>query len=274
MAGPSGVRLIDHNGALQRALSSTPAVAPRWLPDRETLVVLGADGVLRTLDGAGDERTVAALPRELPCPVESYESGIDPSTKLELSMDEEFWISSDGAYACVVLSDAFPNMRLAERSFEVRLADGALTQRPAGQECGARSDETPLAHCSEMPRVSAKTMPELDSPIDGGEAHSVSPDGAWTLVLVGSEMADLFHMQYVLLRNADGAVFSMPTEEGEWGQPIKLPETVNSDTFVAGLPDIIGGETIRWVGPHHVVLDQTLYIAGERVLPLGGDIAP
>ena len=39
------------------------------------------------------------------------------------------------------------------------------------------------------------------------------------------------------------------------------------------LPEIEGGSIITWVHDHHLVMRQTLFIAGERIVPLNGDLA-
>ena len=274
VADASGLHLHEQDGTRTATLSKTPAVAPRWLPDNETLVFIARDGSLRSLDRLGHERFLADLSTGLPCPAEAYPDGIDPDVTLALSMDEEFWISSDGTHACITLSDAFPNMRSVQRDFEVRLVDGALLQRAGGEGCGVRDTVEQLEHCATMPPTWSGDPTEIQSPIPGGEADSTSPDGAWTLVLVSSTLADLLHLQYVLVRNDDGAVFPLPTRSGPWPKAVTLATPVDIDVFLPELPEVIGGETIRWVGPHHLVVDQVLHVAGERVVDLGGDIAP
>ncbi len=272
VGGQGGVRLLSPDGELIRTLTKTPAIAPRWRPGRTQLVFLDTEGNLRSLDRDGHESLIAPLPRELPCPADAYDPGGEPNAPLGLNMDEEFWISGDDTHACITLSDAFPNMRLAQRDVAVALADGTVSQQIVfgGSECGVTEYYKSLAGCD---RPYAEP-PEVTSPISGGVVESFSPDGAWTLVLVGSELADVLHLQYVLVRARDGAVFPMPYEAGPWPKRISLPAEVDSETLLPDVPDMQGGETVAWVGPHHVVLDRVLYVAGERIVELEGELAP
>ncbi|MCR9164020.1 MAG: hypothetical protein ACE37F_02035 [Nannocystaceae bacterium] len=262
------MRRMNPDGSLAAILSEEHAVAARWIGDSDALVFLDGMGRLVQLDGSGDEHIVATVPLALPCPSDAFSE-----PELGLHMDEEFWITADGSHACLSLSDAFPNMRNVERQVAVRLSDGHVRAQLflGGDECGQPQAQESIDVCATRP---SPTWPEVDSPLPGGAVHSVSPDGAWTLVEVGSELGDVSHVQYVLVRNEDGDPFPMPYESGPWPSPVALPEALDPDTLVPDLPDMQGGETITWVGPHHLVLDQVLYIAGERVVFLGGDVAP
>ncbi len=267
VASPKGVQRLAPDGTMLERLSSTPALAPRWVPGTDALVFIDAAYNLMILDGS--ERVVTALPVTLPCPSDDF-----AEPELALHMDEEFWVSADGAHACLALSDAFPNMRNVERHVAVRLADGVVEQRLflGGEACGQPEGDAPLDVCSSPP---IRRVPDVPSPLPGGGmVDSMSPDGAWTLVQVGSELADVSHVQYVLVRNDDGAAFSLPYEAGAWPDAITLPPKLEPDVLVPGLPDMQGGETVAWIGPHHLVVDQILYVAGERIVPLAGDIAP
>ncbi|MEM6291898.1 MAG: hypothetical protein AAGA54_11555 [Myxococcota bacterium] len=268
LAGANGVQRLAPDGTMTEQLSSTAAVAVRWVPDADTLVFVDANANLVSLEGS-NERVLAPLPVALPCTSDEF---VEPT--LGLHMDEDFWITADGTHACLSLSDAFPNMRNVERQVAVRLSDGAVQQQLflGGEACGQPDANATLDVCAGR---TFRTPPEVESPLPGGGmVDSTSPDGAWTLVQVGSELADVSHIQYVLVRNIDGLVFPTPYQAGAWPEAIALPDVLQPDTLVAELPDVQGGETVTWVGPHHLVLDQILYVAGERIVPLDGDVAP
>lgn len=269
VAGPSGVQRLNPDGSVAEQLSSTPALAPRWVGDTNDVLFLDAKGRLVVLESGRDERVVAPLPIALPCP-----SGDFAEPELGLHMDEEFWVTADGSHACVTLSDAFPNMRNVERQVAVRLSDGNVRAQLflGGDACGQPEAQQMIDVCASPPYPKS---PDIDSPLaGGGQVDSISPDGAWTLIQVGAELADVLHLQYVLVRNEDGSVFPTPYAAGPWPASITLPSVLDPETLVPDLPDMQGGETIAWVGPHHLVLDQVLYIAGERIVVLDGDIAP
>lgn len=273
VAGPTGVRVLDLEGALLGQRSTTPAVAVRRLPDRNTAVVLGEDGVLRLLDEAGGETRLAALPLEFPCAAHTGADQDPDDAKLGLRSDEEMWVSQDGTSVCVWLSDRAHDMRSNLREVGVRFSDGALSQQLTlgGNECGVAEGPGRMAPCGSPPI--ANTQEAVPSPI-GGLTVSQSPDGDWSLVLVGSMLGDLLHLQYVLMRNADQAIFQLGNSAGPWPEPMELPGPPELDTLFPDLPDVIAGETEAWVGPHHLVLDQMLHIAGERSVDLEGDLAP
>jgi len=273
VAGPTGIRALDLNGAVLEQRSTTPAVAIRHVPNMDAAVALGEDGVLRLLDESGGETQLAALPLDLPCPpVSDGQSDLD-DMKLGLRSDEEMWISQDGTSVCIWLSDYPHDMRSNLREVAVRFSDGVLSQQLTlgGSECGAPEGPGQMAPCGFPPF--ANTEEAVPSSV-GGLTVSVSPDDAWSLVMVGSMLGDLLHLQYVLVRNTDHAIFPVHQTAGPWPEPIELPGTPEPDALLPDLPDVIAGETEAWVGPHHLVLDQMLYIAGERTIDLQGDLAP
>lgn len=271
VAGPTGVAVWDIGGVMIEQRSTTPSVAVRWLPGRERAAVLGEDGVVRILDRSGGETPLAKLPTEPPCAPTTDDAA--PPEKLGLRSDEEMWISADGAAVCIWLSDYPHDMRSNLREVALRLSDGTLTQQLTlgGTSCGAPEGPGRIAPCGAPPL--ANTEEAVPSPI-GGLTVSQSPDGAWSQVLVGSMLGDLLHLQYVLVRNVDQAIFPLPQTAGAWPSAIVLSTQPDLEALVPELPDFIAGETEAWVGPHHLVLDQTLYIAGDRIVELGGDIAP
>lgn len=271
VAGPGGVAVLDLDGTKLEQRSTTPAVAVRWLPGRERAVVLGEDSVVRLLDRSGGETPLARLPTDPPCASGADNAGLQED--LGLRSDEEMWISADGAAVCIWLSDHPHDMRSNLREVALRLSDGTLTQQLTlgGTSCGAPEGPGRIAPCDAPPL--ANTEEAVPSPI-GGLTVSESPDGAWSQVLVGSMLGDLLHLQYVLVRNTDLAIFPLPHAAGAWPKPVILSTQPDLEALVPELPDFIAGETEAWVGPHHLVLDQTLYIAGERIVDLGGDLAP
>lgn len=273
VAGPTGVRALGLDGSLLEQRSNTPAVAVRRLADQKTAIVLGEDGVLRLLDASGGETRLAALPLEFPCASDTHGGfGVDDS-KLGLQSDEEMWISEDGTSVCVWVSDHPHDLRSNLREVAVRFSDGTLSQELTlgGSTCGVSEGVGRMAPCGSPPL--ANTQEAVPSPI-GGLTVSQSPDRGWSLVMVGSMLGDLLHLQYVLVRNADDAIFPLRQNPGPWPEAIVLPGIPEPDTLLPDLPDFIAGETEAWVGPHHLVLDQMLYIAGERSVDLEGDIAP
>ncbi|MGH1348588.1 MAG: hypothetical protein ACRBN8_44000 [Nannocystales bacterium] len=273
VAGPDGVRVLDLDGRVLEQRSNTPAVAIRHLPGKRTAVVLGEDGVLRLLDEAGGETRLAALPLDPPCPAGASSGSDFEADPLGLRSDEEMWISEDGSSVCIWVSDHPHDMRSNLREVAVRFSNGSLTQELTlgGSECGVPEGPGLMAPCG-FPPI-GNTDEALPSPV-GGLTVSASPDGAWSLVMVGSMLGDLLHLQYVLVRNTDHTVFELRQSGGPWPESTTLPGTPEPDALLPGLPDVIAGETEAWVGPHHLVLDQMLYIAGERVVDLGGDLAP
>ncbi len=269
VAGASGVRVVDLGGTTLEQRSTTPSVAARWLPGRERAAVLGEDGVVRMLDRSGGETPLARLPTDPPCATDDG----TPDEALGLRSDEEMWVSADGTAVCIWLSDYPHDMRSNLREVALRLSDGTLTQQLTlgGSSCGAPEGPGRIAPCDAPPL--ANTEEAVPSPI-GGLTVSQSPDGAWSQVLVGSMLGDLLHLQYVLVRNLDQSIFPLPHAAGPWPTAVILSTEPDLEALVPELPDFIAGETEAWVGPHHLVLDQTLYIAGERIVDLQGDVAP
>ena len=260
---------MNADGSVAEQLSATPAVAPRWIGSTGDVLFLDSKSRLVLLEEGSVERVVAAVPVALPCPSDAFSE-----PELGLHMDEEFWVTPDGSHACLTVSDAFPNMRNVERQVAVRLSDGHVRAQLflGGDACGQPEAQQMIDVCASRPFPKS---PDVESPLPGGGlVDSISPDGSWTLVQVGAELADVLHLQYVLVRNEDGSVFPMPYETGPWPSSITPPETLDPESLVPDLPDMQGGETIAWVGPHHVVLDQVLYIAGERIMVLDGEVAP
>lgn len=272
VAGPTGVVVLDLDGEMLEQRSTTPSVAVRWLPGRERAVALGEDNVLRMLDRSGGETPLARLPTDPPC-APATDGAADQEEELGLRSDEEMWVSQDGTSVCVWLSDRAHDMRSNLREVGVRFSDGAISQQLTlgGNECGVAEGPGRMAPCGSPPI--ANTQEAVPSPI-GGLTVSQSPDGDWSLVLVGSMLGDLLHLQYVLMRNADQAIFQLGNSAGPWPEPMELPGPPELDTLFPDLPDVIAGETEAWVGPHHLVLDQMLHIAGERTVDLEGDLAP
>lgn len=273
VSGHAGTRLMTFDGQIVQVLSQTPAVAPRWLPRREHAVVLDTKGHLFRIDRQGSETLLASLPVDLPCPKAAYEDMGEIEDQLKLSTDEEFWISADGTHACLTLSDAPPNLRLVQRDIAVRLSDGTMKSQVSmgATECGETNASELVGPCHEP---ISRQPPNGESPLKGGELESESPDRTWSLVLVGSALGDILHLQYVLVRKTDRIAFPLPPLAGPWPDPVTLPDELDPENFIEGLPAMQGGETVTWVGPHHLVLDRSLYVAGERIVDLDGNVAP
>lgn len=277
VARTTGVFEVAMDGRVVRQISKSPARTPRWLQGHRALVFIGqADGGdhdvrYLTVDGT-TERVLGRLPLRPPCRASAY-TAADPdfgeTPQLGVRSDEDVWVSADGRNVCVVLSDYRHDMQSNARQVAIRLADAKRSSvlMLGGDECGVATEES-LLQCES--RLSTVEDLEIESPI-GGYVHSRSPDHRWLLVAVGAALGDLAHVNYVLYDTRSRKLYPMPSKAGSWPSPVVLPRAPDQDTMMPGLPEVIAGDTVAWVGEHHLVLGQTLFVAGEAVVALGGD---
>ncbi|MBL9107327.1 MAG: hypothetical protein JNL82_40935 [Myxococcales bacterium] len=274
VAGEGGVVEVDLTGATLRTIAAVPARSPRWLPGRARVLFLGEVkqkfSDLRVLDLAdGEHRSLALLPDGPPCPHEAYEGGSVP--ELSLTNEDEFFVDARGEVACVVLADHEADLRSVWRDMAIKVADGKVVARVfgGGEVCG-RSDEEGPKECAGRPG-----RPEVESPYESHAVHSRSPDGKWLLIDVASELGDVLHQQFLLHEVASKQLYPLPRGEGSaWPKPSKLDlGKIGGEGLVPGLDDVGGSEAIEWIGPHHLVVGRTLFIAGERIVELPGDVA-
>lgn len=278
VAGDAGVIQIDLTGATVRTLVAMPARSPRWLPGRTKVAFFareknkGKDAFtdLRVLDLVdGSHRSLAVLSDAPPCKRDAYKEDAPPT--LSLTVEDEFYIEAKGEYACVVFADHEADLRENWRDMAVRLSDGRVVEGVYGGEevCGRTNEEGPK-QCAGRP-----VRPEVESPYDNHGVHSRSPDGKWLLVDVASELGDVLHQQFVLHEVATRKLYPLPRDGAKtWPEPSRLDlAKIGDEGLVEGLGDVGGGETIEWIGDHHLVVGRTLFIAGERIVELPGDAA-
>ena len=181
-------------------------------------------------------------------------------------------------------SDHEADLRTIDLELAIRLADGHVESAfvIAGDEC-ERKDEPPPKACSYQESQAAgdedvDVVPEeIPSPFENTRVESRSPDGRWLLIELRSVLGDVLHRQLVLHDTNTKKTHPLPRDgKGEWPAPMaKVPATGETETeqMIPGLPEVGGGEAIAWVGPHHLVIGRTLFVAGERVVELPGDVA-
>lgn len=282
VAGERGLFEIDLRGTVLRSLSTTPSRSPRWLPGRTQLVFLGKHGRsftdLRRFDLAdGSERSIAALPDGPPCLLEAYAAAELEPPELSLTNESELWITTKGEHACIVLADHEADLRDTDRTISVRLSNGDLDESVFGgtEVCG-RDDEKRPPECEERP---VPETGELASPFgDDGElaVESRSPDERWLLVLVRSELHDILHNEYVLYDVETKRSYPLPrTGNAKWPKPIDVAKlsAKHAGKWIDALDDVSGAEAVTWIGPHHLVVGRTLFVAGEAIVDLPGDVA-
>jgi hypothetical protein len=281
VVGEGGVKELGLDGAVIRTLGSTPGRSPRWLPGKRELVFLGTkDGVsteLRALvlaDGA--ERRIAKLPLRPPCPPKAYKAADEEVPVLDLTNEEELRVTPKGDTVCMTASDYSADLRTIDLELAIGLADGKVDAAFVfgGDQCDREHEERPEV-CESPDDEGSPEAPEIESPFSNTYVESRSPDGHWLLVELASALGDVLHRQLVLYDARTKKSYPLPRNgKGEWPEPMaKVPAIRGEDVTIPGLPEVGGEEAIVWVGEHHLVIGRTLFVAGERVVELPGDVA-
>jgi len=277
LAGEQGVVEIDLTGKPLRTLSTTSARSPRWVGGRTKVAYLaGKDDVfddLRIIDRSdGSDRRVAMLPADPPCPREAYAGTDEVPPMMSLTNEDELWIDRTGAHACIVYADHEADLRTATRYMSVRFADAHIDARVSGH-----SEVCPLPDQDLPPACSSGRTPQekVESPFPKREVESRSPSKRWLLVQAASELGDVLHRQFVLYDVDTKAIYPLPRDKpGAWPKAMKLDlRKGEGDTLIEGLEDVGGSEAITWIGDHHLVIGRTLFVAGETIVELPGDVA-
>ncbi|MEM6989380.1 MAG: hypothetical protein AAF721_02745 [Myxococcota bacterium] len=280
VAGPNGIAAVALDGTVVTRFSDAAARSPRWLPGKKAVVFLDVEGgrsvALGVLDLVSGSRTrVAKLPTRPPCRARAYDPEWGPPI-LDVRLEDEFWVNRSGKYACMTLSDHCCDLRDNQRAVAISVAHGRThtVLEIGGSECAAKESDRKIPACQRRPLDVDVDDAEPERTPFGGYVVSTSPDGTWQLVEVASVLADVLHMQYVVYAPAERSAFPLPLgASAPWPSKVSLPKGLDGETMVEGLPEVGGGATTRWVGPHHLVVERTLFIAGERVVALDGDIA-
>jgi len=282
VASEHGLVEIDLRGVELRTLSKTPSRSPRWLPGRKQLVFLGTDGDaitgLRSFDlQAGSERSIAVLPDAPPCSTEAYAAADVELPVLSLTNESELWTTANGAHVCIVLADEPADLRDNELAISVRLSDGKLVARASGgnEVCGHEDEERPQ-ECDSPPPGEGEPIASPFGETGDEQVDSGSPDGRWLLVLARSELHDVLHNAYVLYDTTTKLSYPLPRSgSAKWPNPIDLAKlsAAKPGAWIDALDDVEGSETVTWIGPHHLVVGRTLFIAGEAIVELPGDVA-
>lgn len=285
VAGPTGVFELTVEGETTRTLSSTAARSPRWVPGKSELVFVGLDDRrskdLRRIDlTSGVETVVAPIDFGPGCDPNEWDKD-DPDwvrDELELTNEDELWAAADGRHVCLVAADYSADLRNVAEVHVFDLKAGA-TERllyMAMSDCG-RGKEHPMPKRCARPKVGDDGEWEEPPPAAiGGFVESVSPDGTWQLVHLASALGDVVHVQYALVEVSSGKSFVVGGKAGPWPKPRVPPKADvvehGEGEWVEGWPDV-GGDGPEWIGPHHLVVERQLLVAGTRVVDLPGDLA-
>ena len=277
VASARGIAEVSTSGQRLRGVSTTPAKLPRWSSSVGALIFISTDAYgnardLRELSPDGTEVTLAKVPVEPPCQVS--DSAEDP-VSLDVMSPDEFRLNG-GTVACLVLADHSPELRDFERHVVVDLnsreTSAVVLQAPSG--CEVSNADPPPCTSEGWGNEGLDDHPKLRA-----FSLSTSPDGQWTVVEIGATLGDYYHEQYGLYDERRGLLFPLRSydvsdeDHHAWPADRDLPADHEPGDYVEGWPDVIIGETIEWVGPRHLVFGQMLYIAGERVVNLRGDVA-
>lgn len=203
--------------------------------------------------------------------------------QLDLRTEQELRVTAKGDHVCMTTSDHEADLRTTDLALAIRLADGHVDTAliVGGDACGRTDEEWP-AVCSSEDEDSdsgdtAAPAPEIESPFEGTAALSRSPDRRWLLVELRSALGDVLHRQLVLHDTRTKETYPLPRDgKGEWPAPMtSVPPRTESEEedLIPGLPEVGGAEAIAWVGEHHLVVGRTLFVAGERIVELRGDVA-
>lgn len=285
VAGDGGVMELGLDGAVLRTLSTTRGRSPRWLPGKRELVFLATRrGVSKALHGIvladGTERTIAKLSLRPPCPKQAYEAEGMEVPQLDLQTEQELRVTPKGDHVCMTASDHEADLRTIDLAIAIRLADGHVdTALIVGGDTCERADEEWPAVCSsdDDDTDAAEPEPEIASPFEGTTALSRSPDRRWLLVELRAVLGDVYHRQLVLYDTRTKQTYPLPRSgKGEWPAAMKsVPPLTegNGEEMIPDLPEVGGAEAIAWVGDHHLVIGRTLFVAGEKIVELPGDVA-
>jgi hypothetical protein len=86
-------------------------------------------------------------------------------------------------------------------------------------------------------------------------------------VLVHEQLGDVLHLHFALHEVATKRNYPLPREgRTTWPDPIAISKSAPT----TGLDDVGGSEAIVWIGDHHLVVGETLFIAGEAIVALPG----
>lgn len=281
VAGPEGVLELDLDGVTTRRLSATPGRSPRWLPGRTELVFLATKGgrsrELRALKLAdASERVVARIPAAPPCPRSFYAAADEAVPTLDVQNEADFWVRPDGTHACLELMDHEADLVTVMVGVAVDLHERRARRslRVGGEDCGATQVEGEVGPPCDLPP--APPEPTVESPFERVAVHSTSRSGRWLLLRVREVLHDVLHRQMVLYDRDRRRSYPLRLAvAGAWPEPVTVDfgAGLDAEALLPELPEVGGAAAITWVGERHLVIERTLFIAGERVVVLPGDVA-
>lgn len=282
VAGPTGVFELTLEGETTRALSTTAARSPRWVASELVFISVddGRSKDLRRIDlKSGAETVVAPIDFGPGCDPNDWDKD-DPDwtrDQLDLTNEDELWAAADGRHVCLIAADYSADLRnVAEvHVFDLNAGTAERLLYMAMSDCG-RGKEHPMPKRCARPTVGDDGEWEEPPPAAiGGFVESTSPDGAWQLVHLASALGDVVHVQYALVEVSSSKSYVVGGKAGPWPKPRVPPKAEvvehGEGEWVEGWPDV-GGDA-RWIGPHHVVVERQLLVAGTRVVDLPGDLA-
>ncbi|MCX4239701.1 hypothetical protein [Paraliomyxa miuraensis] len=299
VVGDGGIVELDLDGKVLRTLTSEPGRSPRWLPGKDAFVYLGqrrADARELRRFGAKDlvDLAIARLSLAAPCPKAAYAEGDEEESEfmgdgvpeLDLTIEEELRVTADGKHVCMLATDHEADLRSNVVSMSIGLSTGKVERVLVfgGEECKRRTVDdpkpcrTPTSEDTEDEEDDASDLEasepeEIESPFPMTRVHSRSPDERWLLIELASALGDVLHLQFGLYDTRTRKLYSLPRNgKVAWPKPTAVPSPLGEDETIPDWPDVGGGETIAWAGPHHLVLGRTLFVAGERIVELPGDI--
>jgi len=278
---------LSIEGETTRVLSTTPGRSPRWISGGRQIAFVALDDgrsrELRRIDlTSGTEDVVAPIAFGPPCKPNEWQKD-DPDWEpepLELTNEDELWAAADGRHVCMVAADHSADLRDVAELHVFDLEKGSVERLlwMAMPECG-RGPEKVMPQRCERPSPAEHAEPDWDDPPSaaiGGFIDSTSPDGTWQLVALASALGDVLHAQYALVEVSSGKSFPVGGPAGAWPKSRVPPKAEvvehGEGEWVDGWPDVDGGATARWVGPHHLVVGRQLIVAGVEVVELPGDL--